>query len=293
MKEKVLGYIICETDIIEAQDSRVVSAPSDRDKHVTIEARLQRANRRNRNGRFYDEKDLFSAVMVKRTKELIESGNFYGEAGHPLETDLMRQQTIEPKFRAHKMTKLWTEGEYVMCHTRGAHNDLGNGFDKEVREGMKPSFSLRALGMINETSRGTEVKNLKLITYDWVIYPSHEEAYMTKIITEAATGDSKNVVNAHKKICSETGMNNEFVVKNVREAAKISPITNPAIQDFIKTESANIGSILNTFDVLCESVNVIDNGRRVTMVGKNGDTFVISLENYIAKEIMDYCSRIG
>ena len=38
-----------------------------------------------------------------------------------------------------------------------------------------------------------------------------------------------------------------------------------------------------------ESTDIVDNGRRVRLVAKNGDIFMVNLENHIANEIEKYC----
>ena len=40
-----------------------------------------------------------------------------------------------------------------------------------------------------------------------------------------------------------------------------------------------------------ESMQLIDNGRSVQMVTKEGDVMIVSLENYVTDQIMGYCIR--
>ena len=69
----------------------------------------------------------------------------------------------------------------------------------------------------------------------------------------------------------------------------IIPITNKSVTKFVQSESANIKSILNTFDTLYESAMICNGGKNVMMQLKGGDKIVVNLEQYIQNEIMDYC----
>ena len=75
------------------------------------------------------------------------------------------------------------------------------------------------------------------------------------------------------------------------DAGIIEPITNKQVMDYIKEESANIKTVLKSFDTLYETASLVDNGRRVQLVSKEGDVFNINLESYIRNEILDYCNR--
>jgi hypothetical protein len=59
---------------------------------------------------------------------------------------------------------------------------------------------------------------------------------------------------------------------------------------YIKSESANIKSIIGQIDIFYESMKLIDNNTRVQLVTKAGDTFVVNLESYIQDEIKRYAS---
>jgi hypothetical protein len=71
----------------------------------------------------------------------------------------------------------------------------------------------------------------------------------------------------------------------------ITPITNDSVINYIKTESANIYNIINNFDTLYESIQLINIGRDVQLMGKAGELFIVNLESYIQSEIRDYCYK--
>lgn len=268
-----IGYVIIETGTTgsEVEPAKLVKKRDD--GRVEAEGILQEANMKNRNGRWYDSRDLFPELVAPRQIELLNSGNMRGENGHPLSKDLVRQQTIDPNNTVCIYTKFWTDGNFVMGRYFGTYNDKGEEFDKELRNGMSPSFSLRALGSIQNTRRGAEVKGIKIITYDRVIYPSHDKAYTKGLVSESAS----LIPEGNKAILEES------------DAGLIIPITNDQVIDYINSQSLNIKQIRESFDLLYDDIKLVKNNSQVQLTDKAGGIFVVNLENYIHKEIMNAC----
>lgn len=259
-----IGYVILESAPIEAPESKVIA---ENDKRVIGEGIIQTAEEENRNGRCYLQHDLLREISCPRTKELLSTGNMLAENGHPMDTSMIRQQTIEPNNTVARFLKIWMDGNNVMAHFKGTNNAKGEEFDQDLREGVLPSWSLRALGSLTNINGRNVVENLRVITWDRVIYPSHPHAYTTKLVTESACISEMN------------HMNNN---------GKLIPITNDSVMSYIKQESANIQSLIRQIDFMYESAALV-NGNRVRLVAKNGDIFVVNLENHILNEIQSYC----
>ena len=268
-----IGYVIIETSLmpdIGQNDFKIVQSGDDR---VIGEGILQEANMKNRNGRFYDSRDLFPQLTCPRTLELLSTGNMKAENGHPLSKDLVRQQTIDPNNTVAVFLKLWTDGDFVKGQFVGDENEKGAAFDRELRKGRRPSWSLRALGNIQNTKRGAEVKNIKIITYDRVIYPSHDKAYTSGIVSESAS-----MVDTDSRI---------MIPDN--DIGMIEPITNESVVKYIQAESANMKVFKEFFDLKYDEMKLINNGRQVQLTDKIGSVYVMNLENYIHDEIMNSC----
>lgn len=266
---KVIAYMINESAYTpKAED---VSIVDDKNNHVTIQTILQDCNVRNRNGRFYSDKEMRSEIKSERIQELIKTQNLFGEAGHPMSKDIARQQVIDPRNLSHKILKLWMDGDDIKAHVRGAASAVGNEFNSHILDGTIPSFSLRALGSIQRTNNGAEVKNVKIVTWDWVIFPSHKRAYMENIVTESAGFEERGgiLVPEHKGL--------------------IQPVVTKQIINYIQKESANISSILESFDKLFTSIELIERGTKVKLLNEQGDVCIVSLETHIQDKIMEYC----
>lgn len=266
MAPDTIGYVIIETATTSEDIMPAKIIEKRGDGRVLAEGCLQEANMKNRNGRFYDSRDLFPELVAPRQLELLRTGNMRGENGHPLSKDLIRQQTIDPNNCSVIFTKFWTDGDLVMGNFFGTYNALGEEFNKELMYGLSPSFSMRALGTIKNTNRGAEVKGVKLITYDRVIYPSHNKAYTHGVVSEGS---------------------NLLLEENDR--GTLIPITNQSVIDYIKEESCNIKQIRESFDLLYDDIKLINNKSQVQLTDRAGGVFIVNLENYIHNEIIGAC----
>ena len=283
-RNKRIGWIISESSNEEPLD-KAIKLVDKNGRRVVGEGRLQRANRKNRNGRFYDDKELFPQLVCARTKELLRTG-FGSENGHPMSKDLVRQQTIDPNNVVAYFLKLWTDGDFIMGNFRGSNLPIGEAFDQDLRDGFLPAWSLRALGGIEETARGAEVKGVKVITWDRVYYPSHPEAYTQKVLGESAGYDKTDSGIYVPKTPTPKGD------EKLLESGIIEPVTNQSVIDYIKQESCSFKQICNEFEVFYNDIKLIDEGTRVQLSNSNtGNVFIVQLEDYIQNEIAAYCEQ--
>lgn len=261
-----IGYVILEGLDMEP-NVKIVDQNKKTGKIVGF-ATFQEAEKENRNGRTYLVTDLAREIKCPRTMELLKSNTLYSEWCHP-QGDMVRQQTIDPKSAVARILSLEMNGNLVQGTFTPTNTPLGLGYNAEILEGVMPAWSLRALGSLEVINGRNVVTNLKMVTYDSVVYPSHDVAYTQKIISESA--DMTKEVNKQKIV----------------EGGQIIPIMNSEVMSYIKTESANVSRILQQIDVFYESATL--QGNHVRLVAKNGDIFMVNLESYIQDEIANYC----
>ena len=274
---RIIGNIILE-GATTAEDTIITNSNG---KRVEAIGTLQDMDVENRNRRIYAKKDLMPEINGPRMKELIEAKQFKGECGHPLSDDLVRQQTIDPKLTCVNFSRVWVEGNLVKAQFRGTNNDYGANFDADLREGGKPAFSLRALGGIENVGGKAYVKNIKIITWDHVIYPSHKRAYTDKIVTESAIDTGKVLYE-----------NQVVVPKN--DPGTIISITGSDAKEVInrlQRESANITTIVETFDGLYDKIDLVSENR-LLLTDRFGERISVNLENHIDNIIMDYVFKM-
>ena len=295
MSVYTLGYIINESAIPGFTETNIIS--EDKKGRVVAEAELQRADELNRNKRIYPFNELIPQLSSPRILELLEAGYLRGEMGHPLSTDLVRQSTIDDTRTCVQFLKLWNDGPTVKCHYRGTNNQFGNAINEDLKDGCKPAFSLRALGSVVKTPRGNEVYNLRIVTYDCVIYPSHKHSY------------TKNITSGNETVNSENGILNESCIELPKnrlitlyesiygcndniDQDRLIPFNNKQFIDYIQEQSNNIKSIKDQFDFIYKDIALTEDLKHVKLTDNEGTTMIITLEKAIHNDIMDYCSKI-
>ena len=281
MNNNIAAYIICESDI----NPSLEKVEKGIDGKAIGEGILQTADERNRNGRYYAEEELFPQLVAPRTKELLAAGYLRAEMGHPLSKDLARQSVIDDKITCARFLTLWTEGKNVWARFKGTNNEYGTAFDLDLKDGCKPAWSLRALGSVMQTSRGAEVKNLRVITWDNVIYPSHPGAYTQRIVAESLAIANESTITGTTptgKIITENDLNG---------VAMITPIKNEQILNFLQEQSGNLKFIKECFDFVYKDIVVNEKGTKVFLTTNEGDTLVVPMESYVHNELMNYASK--
>jgi hypothetical protein len=254
---------------------------------VLAEGVVQRGNEVNRNRRYYPTEELRRALNAPRQKELVETGNFKGEAGHPLDKTLARQSKVDPQCEQVWYKKLWMEGDLIKAHFRGTNNDLGRSFNDDLKDGQLPSFSLRALGsLVNENGRMT-VRNMQMVAYDRVYFPSHPGAYTTKIITTESAGEKEIYIPKYFEAKKEEIQSIQEAGNSVESPNVVTPLTQDEVNNFILSESTNLRNVINQFDIFYESIEVNPNMRSVTMTTRLGDKIYLSLETAVSREIIN------
>lgn len=281
MNRNIIGNIILE----EAGKPFESKVTEHRDGKPIAEGILQDVDHQNRNGRNYASTDLFPEIDAPRQKELIATGNMKGENGHPQCKDLSRQQTIDPDKVCVKYLDIWHDDKYVWGRYTGTNNDRGRDFDRDLLSGEKPSFSLRALGVIENVHGKAWVRNLKVITWDRVIYPSHSCAYTQRLIGESANLDYVKSVLEAADLTKMSPNRRELLEGSFGE---VIPFDQDGVIKFIMAESSNVAVFMNNFDVFYESMSLNESATRLTMKDHSGNTYQVNLEKYVTNQIADY-----
>lgn len=279
-----IGYVILENDAPENPSDVKMIIKKPVNNKVVCEAILQTAEQRNRNGRWYAREELFREIKSPRTMELLHARALRGELGHPLSKELARQSVIDDSRTCVIYNKIWADGMNIMGEYTTTNNEFGRTLNQDILEGYIPAFSLRALGSVKTTKNGIEVVNMRMITYDQVIYPSHSNAYTTRILSENADVITEGAISiGYEKDPNET--------PNSLTESRIIPLTNDDVRKMISADSKNIKFVKECMDFAYDSVVLSENGSRVILTTNEGAKMVVNLERYVKNEIMDYCSK--
>ena len=159
---------------------------------VVFETRLQTANERNANKRFYSTRICETIVRQLSTKA--KQGSLMMEVDHPMfisestETLKKRAAIVEINNCAAKLRKIYMKGNDVIGEVESLSGFKGPDFANLVsRDHVNIGFSLRALGSVEPMHDGTLMvkEPIKAITYDIVSNPSHTSARILKFLPES------------------------------------------------------------------------------------------------------------
>lgn len=289
---ETLTHIICECSVAEddmkysiIEESATIDDMGNKVPVVTILTTLQSFNVENWNKRIYGGDDVMKAIdndgMIQND---IKHGQWIGEFGHPLDLDVRRQMTLDPKTASHRMMKYWRDGNLLKSHVRSLPYGYGVSVARNAMDGVPSSYSLRALGGVDTRTRRA-LPNLKVITYDYVYRPSHIEAYEDEVIMENATYNKSD-----NGIYMPTSYNMGEIIT---ESAVFQPVDGVILQeqveDYIKDKSDNIKVIMEMFGM--DNFNGTLNEAGTHMNIKQGDMILnIPVEHVIN---MQYCEMLN
>jgi hypothetical protein len=275
-KLKVAAYCVMETPSEPIRPTNLETIKTGAGLfYISFKSSLQSLNRRNRNGRNYDGDSLWRSMQAEHIQELIAKKSWCGEAGHPLTEDVKRILTIDPKLTSHRIYNLERRGDIIYSSVDTLASGYGIDMSKRILQEMEVAFSLRALAQIQRTGGEQYVRGKShLVCYDWVILPSHKEAYQDtnsqmKVFTESVGDLGNSIVTSGKTVAI---MENQII-------------------DYIKVESVNVKKISSVFEVAQENMTLTSDLKYIIMKEQN-DTYYVKVEDKIKKDISSYLSKL-
>jgi len=274
-KQEVVAYLIRESVSEPVKPINLKTINRDNLFYLQFDTVLQEFNIKNRNGRLYVDKPMMESLNAPHISELILKNSWCGEAGHPTSDDPKRILVIDPKLTSHKILSFNLSGNLLRGRIETLDNDhFGKDMTKSILQGMEPAFSLRALAKVVKTANGGLINSRgHVVTYDWVILPSHDKAYRD---------DSVPI----KKIIKNIELSGNTIQENL-----LTTVQESQIVDFIKTESKNIKLVSNIYEVVSESMEVTSDFKNV-ILKENGSTFIVKIEDKIKRDITHFMSRL-
>ena len=271
MKEKPFGYIILENDNSVAETTNVEVIEKPQLFYVRFNTVLQSLDCNNRNKRNYNGNALVEGLSTPEINELIANKKWKGECDHPITKDIQRIATVLSTKCSHYITKWWRDGNLIKGTIESIADGeglYGTALARRVLQNENPSFSLRALAMLEKSGNITYVnKPPRVITYDEVNLPSHKEAY--------AEPKKQKILDDGQK---------QFVYENGAIAIDAGDI-----KDMLVTKSDNLKIVCESFDIDPMSIGITNDGDMLTI--KNGsDKIVFTPEKKLAREISNYFS---
>ena len=152
--------------------------------YVTFPAVLQSFNDGlNRNGRCYDQQNIWYCIANDDyVQSMLKQNSWVGEIDHPAPEILGKELTIQRisnpdlKKSSHFIRSPRMVGNNLEANIQtDSSNENGMNMAIKIVDGkIVPCFSARVFGTKAPNSNKVIVR--KLVTYDWVLYPSHRTA---------------------------------------------------------------------------------------------------------------------
>ena len=176
--------------------------------YLIFDAILQSFDVMNRNRRMYEASNIMHHINNDEyIQSMLKQNSWMGEIDHPAaekegqELTLNRISNPDMKFTSHYIRKPRLNGNLLEATIQtDSSNENGMNMAIKIVDGkIIPCFSARVLGALTNKGGQPVVNVRKLVTYDWVLYPSHREAMgkinqpiQESVIQEAA--DAANTV---------------------------------------------------------------------------------------------------
>jgi len=233
---------------------------------------MQEAEAGNRNRRIYAYDALNGAVQSPQIQEKLKRKSLFGEAGHPLSSEIERQTYIDQTRMSHVIKSLWWENKILKGTVATTNTGAGKDMEGLIRQGTEVAFSMRGLGGVTRKVDGlTRVeKPLHIITWDWVVFPSHSNAYQTNIIKESASHP----------------MNKRVLTEGLMVDVQMQDILN-----YVKAESANFKTTVDHLELDASTATLNENGSTISVNTEDGKA-VLFVEDAIKRDINKFLIRL-
>lgn len=243
----------------------------------------------NRNGRQYLADNINENLQTERILSLLKDNAWYGEMDHPLQEykdkplSPERIQTVKLDRRSHKIMRPKITGNMLNAHIETASGtEAGKGFASEIIQGLNPAFSCRAIAGLKMMNGKPTVIVRKVITYDWVIYPSHKEAH--------AISAPNGVV---KTIQAVTESAVETVTEKVREYSQDILLPLKQVLENVGHKDPNVQLIMESFELSNDDYIGFTPDKSHMIIKDNTNTIYAGISKDSVKEVEDFYSSFN
>lgn len=260
-------------------------------RYAEFETILQSFRCLNRNGRKYWGPNIADMLLAERIVTMLSTNSWYGEMDHPYaqvknqELSSERIQAIELSRRSHKILRPKVTGDLLRATIQTASGtEAGRGFCDEIIQGLIPSFSCRALAGIQQINGEPYVIVRKLITYDWVLYPSHREANMD--------GKPKFISKSAALVSLESaGISTGREIEDIRDCyTQDVLIPLKEILEYAGMKDPNTQVILEAFDLSLNDIVGFDSSLNHAIIRDKDNVIYANISPNTKKEVTNFLS---
>lgn len=167
---------LIETQLFEISPQALTEAKTSERGNLLVSGRLQAAQTKNGNGRYYP-KGILEREVENYKKGPVKENRALGELDHP------DSSVINLKNVSHNIKDIYFKGDDVMGLVEILPTPSGNILKELFKNGITVGISSRGMGSLKPMSNGVqEVQDdFELLCFDFVSTPSTPGAYMHTI----------------------------------------------------------------------------------------------------------------
>ena len=188
--------------------------------------------------------------------------------------------------RSHKILNPTFRGNELNARIQTASGtEAGRGMAAEIIQGLRPSFSCRAMASLENVNNKPTVMVKNLITYDWVLFPSHKTAHMTspaKIISKAANA----VVEASKDIVDYT----ENALKRFKKYSESVEIPLGEILERVGVIDPTVSMVMESFELDASLLQGFTEDNSQAIIRDDSNLLFVNMNPSTKREVTDFLS---
>ena len=166
---------LIDTQLFKLSPQAITEAVKTNEGNLLVEGRLQSAETKNGNGRFYP-RGVLEREVQKYLEGPVKENRALGELDHP------DSQVVNLKNVSHNIKDLWWDGDDVMGKIEILPTPSGNILTQLFKNGITVGVSSRGMGSLKPLGETQEVQDdFELLCWDFVSTPSTPGAYVHPI----------------------------------------------------------------------------------------------------------------
>ena len=166
---------LIDTQLFTLSPQAITEAVKTNEGNLLVEGRLQSAETKNGNGRYYP-KEVLEREVEKYKEGPIAENRALGELDHP------DSQVINLKNVSHNIKDIWWDGNDVIGKIEILPTPSGNILTQLFKNGITVGVSSRGMGSLKQLGETQEVQDdFELLCWDFVSTPSTPGAYVAPV----------------------------------------------------------------------------------------------------------------
>ena len=166
---------LIDTQLFTLSPQAITEAVKTNEGNLLVEGRLQSAETKNGNGRYYP-KEVLEREVEKYKEGPIAENRALGELDHP------DSQVINLKNVSHNIKDIWWDGNDVVGKIEILPTPSGNILTQLFKNGITVGVSSRGMGSLKQLGETQEVQDdFELLCWDFVSTPSTPGAYVAPV----------------------------------------------------------------------------------------------------------------